>query len=247
MTNNQDQGRTVAPQSGLDALLRAKNSIREAFKGQGDSPASAVSNAIIGYRNAIARIAELEKKLDQMDDVAIQVQGRFSDAFREAHVALGGDGEWRSHVGYQPMPPNSGHLHLDVPVMARDLRESRDAASKILKRIVSESGLMDMCAFCGEDAGKDHGGGCPIHDAELYLMARQVVGDSRDTGTWTAWLIESRKDGRPVYAAFGELGVEWVDDALDACHFVHRQDAEQLAYGEDCDWVCEHKFMGPKP
>lgn len=65
--------------------------------------------------------------------------------------------------------------------------------------------------------------------------------------TWTAWLIESRRDGRPVYAAFGEFGAEWVDDALVACHFVRRQDAEQLAYGEDCDWACEHKFMGPKP
>lgn len=79
------------------------------------------------------RIVDLERLLAEQRsraDVAeqeiedeIQRRDRYHDAVTEAHVALGGDGEWRAHVGGSPEPPHSGHLHLDVPVMARQLRE----------------------------------------------------------------------------------------------------------------------------
>lgn len=61
---------------------------------------------------------------------------------------------------------------------------------------------------------------------------------------WTAWLIERRRGGVTSYASFGEFGVEWTPDPLKACHFVRKLDAEQMAYGEDCDAICEHRFGG---
>ena len=47
-------------------------------------------------------------------------------------------------------------------------------------------------------------------------------------------------DGATLYARFGDSGVEWVEDPNDACHFLTRADAEQLAYGEDCMAIVDH-------
>lgn len=55
----EENAMTVTPEMGLQVLERAKAAIYAAFEGQGDSPASAVSTAIVGYRNAGSRITEL--------------------------------------------------------------------------------------------------------------------------------------------------------------------------------------------
>jgi len=65
-----------------------------------------------------------------------------------------------------------------------------------------------------------------------------------DPPGWTAWLIEDagRHPNGVRYASFNEGGVEWTSDPLKACHFVRRQDAESMAFGEDCWKICEHSF-----
>lgn len=77
-----------------------------------------------GRAQAEAQIAKLEQDLED----EMQRRDRFEDAITEAHVALGGDGEWRAHVGGAPPPPHSGTLTRDVPVMARALREEARTA-----------------------------------------------------------------------------------------------------------------------
>jgi hypothetical protein len=47
-------------------------------------------------------------------------------------------------------------------------------------------------------------------------------------------------EGRTLYAKFGECGVEWVENASDACHFLRRSDAEQMSFGEDCESIFLH-------
>ena len=61
--NQNEQAMTVSPEMGFDVLKNAKAAVYEAFKDQGDSPASAVSTAIVGYGNAMNRIAALEAEL----------------------------------------------------------------------------------------------------------------------------------------------------------------------------------------
>jgi hypothetical protein len=55
------------------------------------------------------------------------------------------------------------------------------------------------------------------------------------------WVITStRADGATLYASFFDYGVEWVEDANKACHFLRKSDAQQMAYGEECDAIVEH-------
>lgn len=75
--------------------------------------------------NAMAEVARLHERLAAAErevEEEIQRRDRYHDAITQTHVALGGDGEWRAHVGGAPKPPHSGHLHLDLPVMAANLR-----------------------------------------------------------------------------------------------------------------------------
>jgi len=44
-------------------------------------------------------------------------------------------------------------------------------------------------------------------------------------------------DGTLLYARFDEGGVHWVGSKAMACHFLRLSDADQVAYGEDCDGV----------
>lgn len=107
------------------------------------------------------RIVDLERLLAEQRsraDVAeqeiedeIQRRDRYHDAVTEAHVALGGDGEWRAHVGGSPEPPHSGHLHLDVPVMARQLRERIAALEAELAEAKARAD--EPCTYC-DAAGK---------------------------------------------------------------------------------------------
>ena len=61
--------------------------------------------------------------------------------------------------------------------------------------------------------------------------------------TECGWLIEKKDaDGRPMWAAFSDGGVDWKYDANDACRFSRRSDAEQMAYGEDVECITEHAF-----
>lgn len=65
MSEQQERGVTVAPETGLIVLKKAKEAIYAAiamediFEGQGDSPAGAVSTAIVGYQNALTERANL--------------------------------------------------------------------------------------------------------------------------------------------------------------------------------------------
>lgn len=68
------------------------------------------------------------------------------------------------------------------------------------------------------------------------------MNDQKKPKAWTAWLIERRRGGEIHYASFVQGFVEWTEDALRACQFVRREDAEQMAYSEDCDAIIEHQF-----
>jgi hypothetical protein len=59
--------------------------------------------------------------------------------------------------------------------------------------------------------------------------------------TERGWLIERRNANNQIeWARFDEYGVKWVNDSTRACRFCRREDAEQLAYGEDCYAITEH-------
>ena len=49
----------------------------------------------------------------------------------------------------------------------------------------------------------------------------------------SGWLIENRRGPKPRWASFSEGGVVWTDDPNKACLFARREDAEQLAFGEE--------------
>ena len=58
----------------------------------------------------------------------------------------------------------------------------------------------------------------------------------------TRWLIErGTKDG-PEWVYFTDTGAKWTKDADKACGFCRRSDAEQLAYGDECEMITEHIF-----
>ena len=61
-----EQGCTVTPEVGFKVLCGAKDAIYRAFAGQGDSPASAVSTAIVGYKHALAEINALREERDRL-------------------------------------------------------------------------------------------------------------------------------------------------------------------------------------
>jgi len=65
--------------------------------------------------------------------------------------------------------------------------------------------------------------------------------------TESGWLIETRRNGYPEWASFEEGGVVWTTDSLKACRFARREDAEQLAYGEDCNAITEHSWPDIPP
>lgn len=58
------------------------------------------------------------------------------------------------------------------------------------------------------------------------------------------WLIENHDDpAQTLYASFDQGLVMWTNDPNKACRFARREDAEQMAQGEDCDAVNEHQFV----
>lgn len=59
----------------------------------------------------------------------------------------------------------------------------------------------------------------------------------------SGWLIENRRGPKPRWASFSEGGVVWTDDPNKACLFARREDAEQLAFGEECDAITEHAWV----
>ena len=98
--------------------------------------------ALATLRAEVARLREEVSKAEQEVEDEIQRRDRYHDAITEAHIALGGDGEWRAHVGGSPPIGESGHLHLDVPVMARRLREQKDGAYQERDQLVAALSAM---------------------------------------------------------------------------------------------------------
>lgn len=85
------------------------------------------------------------------------------------------------------------------------------------------------------------------HERAQELAIKSVVRELREAlptsePRETGWLIERNREHGPEWAVFGAFGVEWTKDSNKACRFARREDAEQLAYGEDCDAITEHKW-----
>lgn len=70
---DEERGHTVDPEVGLQVLRRAKEAIYRAFDGQGDSPASAVSTAIVGYQNALDHLATLRAEIARLREEVTKI------------------------------------------------------------------------------------------------------------------------------------------------------------------------------
>lgn len=80
-----------------------------------------------------------------------------------------------------------------------------------------------------------------LTDAVLAALGEWAGGEA--DAVETGWLIERRRLGHPVdWASFEEGGAVWTTDSLKACRFARREDAEQLAYGEECDAITQHQW-----
>lgn len=63
---------------------------------------------------------------------------------------------------------------------------------------------------------------------------------------WTAWLVERRDGGKHQWLSRGMIVPDWTEDAIEALHFVRRQDAEAMLCAEfPKEWdihITEHMF-----
>lgn len=95
----------------------------------------------MSYELMATEIAELRVALEHADralEEEIEHRDRAYDALVDAHIALGGDGEWVAKLPPES-PPTSGDLHKDVPELARQLHahlakvvaEERERCSRI--------------------------------------------------------------------------------------------------------------------
>lgn len=76
------------------------------------------------------------------------------------------------------------------------------------------------------------------YDADVEARAKELV------AAQSAWLIEWRVNGTPVWYAGDIYEAGWAEDANDAIWFARKQDAEKLI--KDCGWndvkITEHMF-----
>lgn len=77
-----------------------------------------------------AEIADLRKTVESQEDALDEVMKErdwAQDCLQETHIALGGDGEWTGKIPAE-LPPNSGDLHYDVPVLAAEVKQRAERA-----------------------------------------------------------------------------------------------------------------------
>lgn len=74
-------------------------------------------------------VADLRRQLDAAEAAhtkTIRERDAYSDALAATHRTLGGDGEWRAALWEIAIPPDTGDLSRDVPVLAEELIDDRD-------------------------------------------------------------------------------------------------------------------------
>lgn len=76
-----------------------------------------------------------------VDDVVISERDRYEDALQKTSIALGGDGEWVAKTDSE-IPPDSGDLSVDVPVLALEVRRECD---RLLGRVLDLEGQLERC------------------------------------------------------------------------------------------------------
>lgn len=115
------------------------------------------------------------------DEQVIQIineRDRAERALQEAHVALGGDGEWAARIP-RPAPPDSGDLALDVPELARQImadREdalrqcltARDTVSRLLRGDFTPEEFQALCHHLREDCPRLFADGCVAYNRKLF-------------------------------------------------------------------------------
>jgi hypothetical protein len=106
------QERAIAAEARVEAAEDKLAEAREAVRHMEAAWVSAVKRADA----AEAKLAEVEKACLE----EIGHRDRFEEAIANAHVALGGDGEWSMRMP-EPPPPDSGDLARDVPVLAAEV------------------------------------------------------------------------------------------------------------------------------
>lgn len=124
---------------------------------------------LTALQEALAAAEAAHDELEMQVEDEIRRRDLFEEAITATHVALGGDGEWRAHVGGAPEPPDSGHLHLDVPVMAGEQCKALAAARAELAEAV------DLCEFIESHASTlRHFGYGRIVSMARALLARHT-------------------------------------------------------------------------
>ena len=115
------------------------------------------------------------------DEEVIQIineRDRAEKALQQAHLALGGDGEWAARIP-RPSPPDSGDLALDVPELATltmsriselevRLRDALDAVARLKMGEFTEEEFQALCHNLREDCPKRFADGCVAYNRKLF-------------------------------------------------------------------------------
>lgn len=111
------------------AVLKALTVIPEAFQivdglTERAEKAEAENKALDARNDKLAEectvILRRLRATEESESQLMDERDRAQDALQETHIALGGDGEWVGRT-YHVDPPESGDLHLDVPVLAAQI------------------------------------------------------------------------------------------------------------------------------
>ncbi len=93
--------------------------------------------------NAMIERLERERDTEERDCcIVMDERDRATDVIGDVHRILGGDGEWCGRLPPQD-PPDSGDLHLDLPVLAEDVMRQLAAARAEAEALRKEAARMD--------------------------------------------------------------------------------------------------------
>lgn len=118
--------------------------------------------------------AERERADKELEDVMLE-RDRWEIALSEAHLALGGDGEWVAHLPPQ-YPPESGDLSQDVPELARQLTNHITSERQLADRVVEAAKeMLKRRGHCLN--GDEEGLGCAVISICCVCALRAALTD----------------------------------------------------------------------
>jgi hypothetical protein len=212
-------GATPAPPVEVDCWAEARERIVNLAEGLefnlADAEAVTAAREVLAAFNAALRGRGEEVHERELDEV-MQERDRAQDVIAETHRALGGDGDWCARVGEQP--PNTGDLHVDLPVLAAELKRELDfqaeqnaAGGVRLHEVLNERDRLD--ASRGEEVVVRTG---IVHHKNVEHLANIVFdplpGEDDDAESWgpETW---TNADLRPLDGQRVQVIVRKIGDA----------------------------------